>query len=65
MIEPDLDCPECGSEIEYYDTAKDGKSGKYKCKNPDCGRDTEWAQGKVVTIDEVIELLKQKAGGAN
>jgi predicted RNA-binding Zn-ribbon protein involved in translation (DUF1610 family) len=65
MKEPDFDCPECGSEIEYYDTAKDGKSGRYRCKNPDCGRDTIWAEAKITTWDEVVEELKQKVGGAS
>ena len=56
--ELDFPCPECGSEVEYYDTAKDGRSGRYRC--PSCGRDTVWAQAKGYSIFEVMDRMKKK-----
>ena len=53
-------CPDCGSEIELYDTSEDGRHGSYRCQRQECGRDTQWAVGKSLTIHDVIEKIKNK-----
>lgn len=52
----DMCCPECGSDIKLYDTAKDGRSGRYKC--PSCGRDTVWAVAKSMSMSDVLKKMK-------
>jgi transposase-like protein len=57
-------CPQCDScEVEFYDTAEDGNSGKYRC--PDCGRDTSWGVGKAMTFDDVLQDLQKKLDKEN
>jgi transposase-like protein len=50
-------CPECDSDVEYYDTASDGRSGRYRC--PNCGRDTEWATGTAISVEDSIKKFKE------
>lgn len=58
MSKPFSQCPVCGSDVKFYNTAPDGNRGRYKCQS--CGRDTTWAQGKVRTFDEVMESLDKR-----
>jgi len=53
-------CPECGGKVEYYNTAKDRKSGKYRCLK--CGRDTVWKEGKAYTIFEIMNKISKSIG---
>ncbi len=47
-------CPECHSmNIEYYNTAPDEKSGRYRCR--DCGRDTIWKELKAESFEEIAQ----------
>ena len=48
-------CPECGSEVTFYDTDKNKQGGRYKCTN--CSRDTVWKIGKALNIKDVIKLV--------
>lgn len=52
---PNFPCPECGREVEYYDTAKDGKSGRYRCE---CGRDTIWKTCRVISATQLINKIR-------
>ena len=51
-------CPDCGSEIECYDTEPDEKSGKYRCTH--CGRDTIWKQSKAISAKELFGQLMSR-----
>ncbi len=54
-----IGCPDCGADIELYDTSPDGKRGRYRCKEKkNCGRDTIWAIFKPLTFKEVLNNLK-------
>lgn len=59
MTIPDFPCPECESDVEYYDTADDQKSGRYRC--PNCGRDTVWKQAKALSGKDLFNKLKKDA----
>ena len=48
----DLGCPECGGEIELYNTDDSGRKGQYRCLN--CGRDTYWAIGRALSFKDVL-----------
>ena len=41
-----MGCPECGADIELYETNIDGNGGKYRCTQ--CKRDSVWAVGWAV-----------------
>ena len=56
----DWGCPECGGEIELYDTNSSGTGGKYRCKA--CQRDTVWAVGKAMSFTEVMKEMQTKMG---
>ena len=51
-------CPECGSEIEFYNTSDDEKSGRYKCKK--CGRDTIWKEIKTASVNDIFRMINKK-----
>jgi len=51
-------CPECGGDIELYETNPSGTGGKYRCKQ--CGRDTVWAVGRTLSFTEMIAEMKAK-----
>jgi len=51
-------CPECGKEIELYDTTISGKQGRYRCLS--CGRDTTWAVGEAMSIIDLIKKIKKE-----
>jgi transposase-like protein len=53
-------CPNCNSDVEMYDTAKDGYSGRYKCHT--CGRDTVWKQIQLHSLEESFKLMKERLG---
>ena len=53
-------CPDCGTNIEIYDIAVDGKSGKYRCLNLNCKRDTVWAVGEALTMQQLLEKMQTK-----
>ena len=50
---PFSDCPECEEPVEFYGTAEDGRSGRYRCTY--CGRDTEWAIGKAQSLSDKLK----------
>jgi predicted RNA-binding Zn-ribbon protein involved in translation (DUF1610 family) len=52
-----FNCPECNSPVEFYETSRDEKSGKYKC--PNCGRDTIWTELRVYSVFDVINKIKK------
>jgi transposase-like protein len=54
----DMGCPECGNDIELYETNPNGNGGKYRCKH--CGRDTVWATGKSISFMEMLLEMKKK-----
>lgn len=56
----DMGCPDCGGEIELYDTNANGMGGRYRCKQ--CPRDTVWAVGKAMSMMEVIQEMRGETG---
>ena len=56
----DMGCPECGGDIELYDTNPSGTSGRYRCK--ECPRDTVWAVGKAMSFTDVVKEMQAKMG---
>jgi transposase-like protein len=54
-----MGCPDCGGEIELYETNLSGDGGKYRCKK--CPRDTNWKVGKSVSFSEIINHMKAKS----
>jgi len=56
----DMGCPECGGNIELYDTNPTGTGGKYRCL--DCGRDTVWAIGKALSVTDMLNSMGIKMG---
>jgi len=43
-----MGCPDCGGEIELYDTNPNGNGGRYRCLK--CPRDTVWKVGKHIFL---------------
>ena len=54
---PNFTCPQCNSEVIFYDTNEDETKGRYKC--PNCRRDTTWKQIKRASLNEVISRMKK------
>jgi len=64
MKKPFIFCPECESdELEFYDTAPDEKSGRYRCDS--CGRNTIWKTPIVISAKELIDMLEAHVGDPN
>lgn len=53
-------CPECASDVEFYDTLADKQGGRYRC--PSCGRDTTWASARGISGADLIKEIDKKLG---
>jgi hypothetical protein len=51
-------CPDCGGDIELYDTHLNGQQGRYRCKK--CPRDTFWKVGKSMSFADVMKKIQSK-----
>lgn len=56
-----LGCPDCGNQIELYDSNTEGTSGRYRCSK--CGRDTNWSVVASVRASSFLKNFMPKASG--
>ena len=57
----EMGCPECGGDIELYDTNAEGTRGKYRCK--ECPRDTVWSVVRAQSIHDILAHHRQLKKG--